>query len=198
MTMSINAQEPDALPAVLAQNFRELRKRRGLTFDDIASASGVSKSMLVQIEKGANPSIGTLCKVANAFGCTVSRLIDPPAPVEFQKTKVSEAPDLWTEDDDGEARLLFGLEGNDLVEFWRWRIEPGAEHASSAHISGAQEIILVTSGCLNITVAGVTHQLRTNESARFAADADHVYANMMKRAAEFVLVVVEPKSGVGA
>ena len=193
--MSNGDQEVDALPAVLAANFKALRKRRSLTFDDIAAKSGVSKSMLVQIEKGANPSIGTLWKIANAFGCTVSRLIDPPAPVEFQKIKLAEATNLWTDEDASEARLLFGLEGNDLVEFWQWRLAPGAEHTSAAHPTGAKEIVSVLTGSLDIHVAGMRHKLRANETARFEADAEHVYANTSQRPVTFSMVVVEPKTG---
>ncbi len=46
----------------------ELRKRRGLTLEQLAAASGVSRSMLSQIERGkANPTLAVTLRIAQAF-----------------------------------------------------------------------------------------------------------------------------------
>lgn len=46
-----------------------VRREHTLTLDELSRRSGVSKGMLVEIEKGeANPSIAILCKVAAASG----------------------------------------------------------------------------------------------------------------------------------
>lgn len=50
-----------------------------MSLDQVAEQTGVSKSMLAQIEKGtANPSIGVLGKITSGLRIEFQRLIDPP------------------------------------------------------------------------------------------------------------------------
>ena len=51
----------DYLANNIAVNLKSFRQHRGMSLDQIADRTGVSKSMLAQIERGqANPSIGVL------------------------------------------------------------------------------------------------------------------------------------------
>ncbi len=87
------------LTAVIGTNINEVRSQRALTFDQLAKLSGVSKGMLVQIEQGkTNPSIGTLCKIANALGVAVSKFIETSAApaVRAAKDKASWMPPAST------------------------------------------------------------------------------------------------------
>ena len=61
---------------IVSARIRDRRRDQRLTLDRLASLSGVSKGMLVQIESGdANPSIAILCKVAAALGVSVADLV---------------------------------------------------------------------------------------------------------------------------
>mgnify|MGYP001481338993 FL=1 len=49
---------------IVAENLKRLREERKLSLDAVAKSSGVSKSMLGQIERGVtNPTISTLWKM---------------------------------------------------------------------------------------------------------------------------------------
>lgn len=51
---------------------RKLRHRRSLTLQDVSNISGLSKSLLSQIENDATaPPIATLIRIANALGVTI-------------------------------------------------------------------------------------------------------------------------------
>ena len=53
---------------IIALNAKALREQRRLTLDAAAEATGVSRSMLAQIEKGdVNPTISVLWKIANGY-----------------------------------------------------------------------------------------------------------------------------------
>ena len=53
------------LQKVIGNNIKEIRERRKLTLDAAARQTGVSRSMLAQIEKGdVNPTISVLWKIA--------------------------------------------------------------------------------------------------------------------------------------
>lgn len=120
-----------AVTAAVAQQVRELRAARGWSFDELAGRSGVSKGMLVQIESArTNPSVGTLCRVADAFGVNIARLLEPAEERTVKITSAAEAPVLWQGEHGGTGHLLSGLGEPDLVELWDWRMEAGEAHRS--------------------------------------------------------------------
>ena len=69
----------------IAENLRALRKARDLSLDQLARLSGVSKSMLRQVEIGrSSPTISVLWKIANGLRVPFSLLLakrDTPAEV---------------------------------------------------------------------------------------------------------------------
>ena len=65
----------DTLIATVARNLKRLRTRQGLSLERLAARSGVSRSMLGQIELARSaPSISILWKVARALGVPFSAL----------------------------------------------------------------------------------------------------------------------------
>ena len=56
------------LNRAVAENIKRIRKSKKLSMERLAAESGVSRSMLGQIERGeANPSVGILGKLAAAL-----------------------------------------------------------------------------------------------------------------------------------
>ena len=57
----------------VAVNLKRIRTSKGMSLDVLSEQTGVSKSMLAQIEKGtANPSLGVLGKITS--GLRISRI----------------------------------------------------------------------------------------------------------------------------
>ena len=55
----------DDINKIVAENLREIRRLRKLSLDGLAELTGVSKSMLGQIEREeSNPTLQTLWKIA--------------------------------------------------------------------------------------------------------------------------------------
>src|ERR1051325_9685201 len=101
----------------IARSLNQVRASRGLTFDQLARKSGVSKGMLVQIEQGrTNPSIATLCRIANALGVAVARFVEVGEAATVRLVKAAEAPVLWQGGGASLARLLVGSDAPDCVE----------------------------------------------------------------------------------
>ncbi len=60
----------------VAENLRQRRKGRGMSLDDLAQASGVSRAALSQIETHkSNPTVGLLWKIAVGLGVPFADLI---------------------------------------------------------------------------------------------------------------------------
>ena len=183
------------LNLTLGENVKRLRTVRELTLDELAELAGLSKGMLVQIEQArTNPSIGTLCKLANALGVTINRLIDEPSQLATKKTVLSELPNLWKGPDGSAAKLLAGVDGANLVEFWDWELLPGHKHESPPHPQGAREIVYVLKGSLDIEVGSTSVSAKAHEAVLIPGDQIHCYANNSKARTHFAMVVIEPTS----
>jgi transcriptional regulator with XRE-family HTH domain len=61
----------------VAVRIKAFRQQQKLSLDELSRRAGVSKGMLVEIEKClANPSIAMLCKIAAAMGVSVADIVD--------------------------------------------------------------------------------------------------------------------------
>eukprot|EP01037_Dinobryon_pediforme_P006642 gene6642-6711_t len=184
---------PEALAAALARNMAERRRARGLTLDALAKRAGVSKGMLVAIEAGrGNPSIGTLCRVANGLGTTVSHLVGTSERDTVVITQPQDAPILWHGQHGGTGRLLTGAANPMTLEMWAWELRPGEHHRSEGHPEHAREMLHVTHGTLALTVDGTTHLVSAGASVSFQADRAHQYASHGTETLRMMMTVAEP------
>jgi transcriptional regulator with XRE-family HTH domain len=156
---------------------REKRKARGLSLDELAVASGVSRAALSQIELfKSNPSLGVLWKIAVGLGIPFSELMGG----QDQGVSVlrrTDAQVLRSSDGKMESRPLSPAGSNPWVELYELRLAARASHGSDAHAPGTREILVVLSGALNLRVADQVHELGPGDSISFRADEPHAYEN---------------------
>lgn len=198
MTATVNiptapaAHGLDVIEAV-SRRIQARRRERRLSLDQLSTRSGVSKGMLVQIERGAtNPSIGTLCKVAAALGASIADLVDAAGP---SRPGVVPAPGprvLWKGPKGGSATLLVGSTGPHMLELWTWELLPGERYDAIAHPAGTQELLHVTHGRLALTVDATTFAIPAGRSSSALTDRPHAYSCLGGRPVRFTMVVAEP------
>ena len=76
--------EAESLARVIGARVNQERKGRNWTLDQLAEFAGVSRRMLVNVEKGSvNPSVGTLLRLSDALGVGLPALVEPPEPVSY-------------------------------------------------------------------------------------------------------------------
>jgi transcriptional regulator with XRE-family HTH domain len=153
----------------------------------------VSKGMLVQIEQSqTNPSIATLCKLANALGVALPRLVEVADEPVIRRVSRDDVAWLWRGRGKGSAAgLVGGIETPIPVELWEWRMAANDAYQALAHPAGTREIVYALEGEVLITVEGVEARIAVGECVVFHADRPHRYA-AGRRATRFVMVVVEP------
>ena len=67
----------DDLNYNVAVNLKRIRREKGMSLEGMAEQTGVSKSMLAQIEKGiANPSLGVIGKIIGGLHLEFQELIE--------------------------------------------------------------------------------------------------------------------------
>ena len=95
----------------LAARLKETRKERGLSLDAVAKLSGVSRSMLSQIERGeSSPTVATLWNLTRALQVDFAGLLDGDASEESPIREVLRADRTPTIVSRGEGcviRILF-------------------------------------------------------------------------------------------
>lgn len=185
--------DADQVAAAIARNTRELRSERQWTLDQLATRSGVSKGMLVQIEQSrTNPSIGTLCRVADAFGVSLAQLVELSDGATVRVVQPDEVVRLWSGREGSIGDLLAGLDQHEHVELWRWKLAAGDRHDSDGHVEGTRELMAVLSGTLTLHVGEEQHVVAAGGAVLFDAHGPHSYVNDHRRALDLVLVVVQP------
>ena len=186
--------EPEAVAAAVARNVRRLRRARGWTLDTLAARSGVSKGMLVGIEGGrTNPSIGTLCRVAEAFDANLGLLVELDETPVVRRVRADEAVRLWRgASPESEGLLLMGSDRGEHLELWEWRIAAGDAHAGDPHPGGTREFLYVLEGALTLDVDAERLHVPAGELLAFDADRPHRYANDGDRPLRFVMLVAQP------
>jgi transcriptional regulator with XRE-family HTH domain len=180
----------------ISRRIQTRRQDRRLSLDALAARSGVSKGMLVQIEKGAtNPSIGTLCRVAGALGVSIADLVDA-APLGREDVILAAAPRiLWTGKHGGRATLVVGSSGPDMLELWEWELRPRERYDAIAHSPGTVELVHVTAGRLALIVGSTTRVVPSHQAATAFTHRPHAYACVGSRPARFTMVVMEFGAG---
>lgn len=186
--------DPKRVEAALAHNLREWRTRRGWSQAELAARAGVSKGMLVQVEQSqTNPSIATLCKLANALGVALPRLVEVADEPVIRRVAREDVAWLWRGRGKGSAAgLVGGIESPIPVELWEWRMGPKDAYDALAHPAGTREIVYALDGQVRITVEGAEMTIASGECAIFQADRPHRYGAAGGRATRFMMVVVEP------
>jgi transcriptional regulator with XRE-family HTH domain len=180
-------------PPSLGPRLQQIRKRRKLTLDDLAVMSGVSRSMLSQIERGqTNPTFSTLWNLTQALGLDLSDLVkghsgrQAPAitvlPVHF-------TPEIRTEDGSCLLRILSPATNAGGFEWYELIIRPGGALVSEPHGPGSTEHLTVLEGALEVTSGGETSRLPAGATARYPADVPHAIHNKDDEVARALLVV---------
>ena len=162
----------------VGRRLRRLRQHYRWSLDRAAEASGVSKAMLGQIERGeSSPTVATLWKISTGFEVPMSSLIeDSPLDGEVKRGQENRRL-LLSEGEPEEWKPLFSYDPLTGIEVFVIDLPVGHEHLSPAHQEGVTEYIVVVSGELAINLTGQWQVLSAGEGIRFDASQAHGYRN---------------------
>ena len=174
----------------IAQAVHRLRTERSWTLNELAARSGISRRLIVQMEQAqANPSIGTLLRLADAFEVTLTEVLPEQPAATVGVRPASETLQLWDGPRGGACRLLVS---HGSIELWSWTLKPGEVYESKPHRPGSVELLSVTAGTLALDVGRETISLSARDSAWFDAATAHGYRNPTRSTARFIMVFSTP------
>ena len=175
--------------SAVSKNIKNIREKKKLTLDSASSVTGVSRSMLAQIEKGdVNPTISVLWKIANGYKVSFTELIENKDENADFISLSSVTP--FIED---EGRYInypaFMFDESRLFETYRIVISPNGFLQAQPHISGSEEYITVVEGSVEITVGENLYCLNKGDSISFKADTVHSYKNTGMNEAALSMII---------
>lgn len=162
----------------VGENIHRIRKTQKLSIDRAAELSGVSKSMLGQIERGTvNPTIGVLGKIAQGLHVPLEMLVESheePAVALFRAVDVNG------------LRLcagkvirypLFPYDTESRSESTQMDIFISGSYAAPDQIPGSLVYVTVLSGYLELEVDGEEYRLESRDSLTFPGSRPYCYRN---------------------
>ena len=178
----------------LAQRIKTLRRERGLTLEQVASHSGMTRSGLSKVENfRATPSLPALFSIASALGVTVAQLTEG-LEEKPQLVVVHKGEGEQVERDRPQSNLTYqSLAGErhtkvmePLLVVVPGNTEGMASREALAH--EGEEFLHVLHGAVDFEYLGQTVRLEAGDSAYFDAHAPHRLLNPESEPAEVLCV----------
>ncbi|MEW6444104.1 MAG: XRE family transcriptional regulator [bacterium] len=162
----------------LGSRIRSVRRARGMSLDDLALRSSVSRSMLSEVERGSKiPSVLVLDRIASGLGSSIGRLLEEPDTRQVVVLR-RDSQQIGRDSNGWEWHLLSPPLAHGELQFFRCTAPPrtlGPEF--TPHAPGSQEWVAVQSGKLTLTIDGEAYELADGDAICYAGDRPHSFAN---------------------
>jgi transcriptional regulator with XRE-family HTH domain len=171
---------------------KRLREAGGFSLRALAARSGISSSMISDIERGKkSPTVISVVRLAQALGIEVAALVDgslQPAPririLRRGEGAGGEHPARW--------KNLGPAGPGSRIDFVRFQIPPStALGPSAAHAPGTIEHMHVAAGAVRIAVGDETAELAAGDSCSCRTDIPHAIENPDPSVEALIYVIVE-------
>lgn len=187
-----HAAQADQATKMFCDRIRALRSSKRWTLDQLAAKSGVSRSMISQIERQAvNPTFNIAYRIAQAFGVSLGELVDDPKqPQEIDVIRADDKAYHFVDEDEMRIRTLYPLHLEKDVEFYELKMQPGQSMTSTPHLPGTREFITVHEGEIEVKSGDALIKLSAGDSAHYAADVPHAITSSGTTEAVAFLVAI--------
>jgi transcriptional regulator with XRE-family HTH domain len=179
----------------IGSRVRELRARRGHTLDVLAARSGVSRSAISAIERGAtSPTAVVLEKVATGLGVPLASLFDAradhdrPSPL----ARRAEQP-TWRDPGSGyRRRNVSPPNWPSPIRIVEVEFPAGATVAyeTAEHPVETHQQVWILSGEIALTLGSETHHLEAGDCFAMRLDQPTTFHNPTENRARYAVVIV--------
>jgi transcriptional regulator with XRE-family HTH domain len=183
-----------ALGTDFGTRVRALRQKRRWSLEALSQASGVSRSMLSEIERGeASPTLALALAIARAFGVRLGDLVEGSHGDSLLRVINHNDPAYeYRTEADCQIRTLSPLDADRVLEYYRLDFERGGELRSQPHFVGVREIVYVDVGRVRVESGADETVLTAGDSVTFAADVPHAIVNVGRSRARVFLIDLFP------
>lgn len=158
----------------LAASLKSARKSKGLSLDAVAKLSGVSRSMVSQIERAeSSPTVATLWNLTQALQVDFAGLLEGKTAPGIEVIRSTTAPTINGRGHGVRIRILSPAEAAGEHEVYDLFLADGAELQSDPHSPGCREHLTVLEGVVLVDSGEDQERLVAGDTARYFADRPH-------------------------
>jgi transcriptional regulator with XRE-family HTH domain len=175
---------------------RELRMHQGRKLKELSQKVGVTTSFLSQVEREvAVPSIGSLKKISNALGVSITSFFDDQAE---KRVRNNFSPVIKKDDRKilhpcpGVTYNLLSKNLQGKIEFLLAIYEVGANTGPEPYTHRGEECALVLKGKLEVEIGSFVYALKKDDSISFSCEIPHRVRNVGKIPAVSIWCVTPP------
>ncbi|MDA8695151.1 XRE family transcriptional regulator [Alphaproteobacteria bacterium] len=182
----------------LGNRLSSLRKRKNMTLDDLSAKSGVSKSILSQIERDlSNPTVTTILRISDALGEKLSDFFLKIEAEEVNSIESSkETPSITSKDGLCELNILGAGETVNWLQWYLLEMKPKGVLDSKSHGPKTFENLTVIDGQIEVTCGPSKEKLIKGDTFRFQSNKEHTIKNISKQKAQVLMVnYIDPVNG---
>ena len=182
----------------LGNRLSSLRKRKRMTLDELSSKSGVSKSILSQIERDlSNPTVSTISRIAKALEENLSDFfskIDLEDSSTIEKSK--EMPSITSKDGLCDLMILGAGETVNWLQWYLLSMQPNGVLDSSSHGPKSFENLTVLEGEIEVEVNEKIEKVKKGDTFRFQTNKRHIIKNSKKKKYKVLMInYIDPING---
>jgi transcriptional regulator with XRE-family HTH domain len=163
--------------SALGEKLKNIRNKMGLSLSEVSSMTGVSKTMLSQIERSESiPTIATVWKIANGLRIKFETLLENTNKLYDVKSIENMIP-LTDDDDHILLYCIFPFSPISGFEFFYGIIKPGCNYSAVNHKNSSTEYLMVSQGEIELVVGANTYHIKAGGAIAFDSKEDHKYIN---------------------
>jgi len=168
-----------SLPPNVGKTIQRLRQAYNLSLGDLAEQSGVSKSIISQIERNeSNPTLATIWRLSNALETSIENVLqNKDLSITCEKLSNNATPVIKSEDGLCELRVLSPIQTVEWVQWYTFLAKPDGVLESDGHQIGSTEHLTITKGEVTVTAQNKSFLLKEGETLRYPADSIHIIKN---------------------
>jgi transcriptional regulator with XRE-family HTH domain len=184
--------EDDAVSLRTGRAVKQQRETAGLSLRMLAARSGISASMISDIERGAkSPTVTTLVRIAEALAVTAAVLIDGGT-ASAPRIRVLRRGEGSSGDQPAPWESLGPAGSGSRIDFVRYQIPPSTVLGpSAAHAAGTVEHMHVVTGTVRVTVGDEIAELSAGDSCSCRVDVSHGVENPNPSVEALIYLIVE-------
>jgi transcriptional regulator with XRE-family HTH domain len=183
----------------LGHKLRRLRFKKKISLVDLGKHTGLSASMLSQLETGKMvPTLPTLARIAMVFDVGLEHFFDLRSQEKLfsivrakERLKFPESPDSPLPSYYFEC-LAFATRGKELGAYWA-EFPVRSEEEATEHKHEGGEFLFILEGSIVIRYQDKDYVLETGDSVYFDASDPHSYRGLGENGAKAIVLTTPPR-----
>jgi transcriptional regulator with XRE-family HTH domain len=177
----------------IGEKISEYRKSKNLNIKDLAKLTGVTSSLLSQIERGlANPSLNTLNAIAKVLEVPLFSFFTTSVNTKELVVKADRRKKMILPERENILYELLSPDLNGAIELALMKLTPSSDSSEELLEHEGEEVAFVMEGKVNLVLENSTIELDTGDSVRIPMGMRHKWINEYSEDVKVIFAVTPP------